>query len=177
MCHKIRCDGKSWKLFAFQAELNKALVIRVQRNADTAALCIAIAITGQSTLSCLCESESAMLIWPCLSYLCESAGWVAIAIRVTGAGHCTGAHHFWLWPDWLPRALAMRCHYYQRAAFGEENCVDSGSLRLQWAPSPDAWRVVRLLIKRPLYVTSSWQLGFTSSHARPARGSAPPSQV
>ena len=27
MCHKIRCDGESWKLFGFQGELNKALVI------------------------------------------------------------------------------------------------------------------------------------------------------
>ena len=26
MCHKIRCDGKSWKLFGFQSELNKARV-------------------------------------------------------------------------------------------------------------------------------------------------------
>jgi len=25
MCHKIRCDGKSWKLFGFQGELNNAL--------------------------------------------------------------------------------------------------------------------------------------------------------
>ena len=24
MCHKIRCDGESWKLFGFQGELNKA---------------------------------------------------------------------------------------------------------------------------------------------------------
>ena len=24
MCHKIRCDGESWKLFDFQGELNKA---------------------------------------------------------------------------------------------------------------------------------------------------------
>jgi len=27
MCHKIRCDGESWKLFDFEGELNKALVI------------------------------------------------------------------------------------------------------------------------------------------------------
>ena len=26
MCHKIRCDGKSWKFFGFQVELNKTLV-------------------------------------------------------------------------------------------------------------------------------------------------------
>jgi len=26
MCHKIRCDEKSWKLFDFQDELNKATV-------------------------------------------------------------------------------------------------------------------------------------------------------
>jgi len=25
MCHKIRCDGKSWKLFGFHGELKKAL--------------------------------------------------------------------------------------------------------------------------------------------------------
>ena len=24
MCHNIRCDGESWKLFGFQGELNKA---------------------------------------------------------------------------------------------------------------------------------------------------------
>ena len=24
MCHKIRCDEESWKLFGFQGELNKA---------------------------------------------------------------------------------------------------------------------------------------------------------
>ena len=24
MCHKIRCDEESWKLFDFQGELNKA---------------------------------------------------------------------------------------------------------------------------------------------------------
>jgi len=27
MCHKIRCDGESWKLFGFQGELNKALML------------------------------------------------------------------------------------------------------------------------------------------------------
>jgi len=27
MCHKIRCDGESWKLFGFQGELNKATVL------------------------------------------------------------------------------------------------------------------------------------------------------
>ena len=27
MCHKIRCDGESWKLFGFRDELNKAYVL------------------------------------------------------------------------------------------------------------------------------------------------------
>jgi len=27
MCRKIRCDGKSWNLFGFWVELNKALVL------------------------------------------------------------------------------------------------------------------------------------------------------
>jgi len=29
MCRKIRCDGKSQKLFGFQRELNKALLPRI----------------------------------------------------------------------------------------------------------------------------------------------------
>ena len=28
MCHKIRCDGESWKLFGFQGELNKAKILK-----------------------------------------------------------------------------------------------------------------------------------------------------
>ena len=31
MCHKIRCDGESWKLFGFQGELNKAKATTSER--------------------------------------------------------------------------------------------------------------------------------------------------
>ena len=30
MCHKIWCDRKSWKVFGFLGELNKALIVSQQ---------------------------------------------------------------------------------------------------------------------------------------------------
>ena len=34
MCHKIRCDWESWKLFGFQSELNKAQIENIESVGD-----------------------------------------------------------------------------------------------------------------------------------------------